>query len=257
MGIRIQQYMGWGLKDLNVRGYNLTDDDRINPDFDMEDVYGWETIDAFMHWLHNDFEANDGKEAKAIIAEANGECGYAVSLQYLVYDYIRDTDGKKKTIQRNAPGIVFSPEFGSEHVLLFHELVGDCVRYDNTMDYYLWSKLSGQEESTEPMLVDLTDRGAIYPQCNVIKKATAPEYKGESDVLNKTSIMAGQYNRLVGRWAKDVKPMLSGDDLTYALDAYRPDIPEFILLWTHYIGIFKDWKSTVQELRPMIYIFWS
>ena len=255
MGIRIHKQLGYGLVDLEiVENGSLDDDPRINPEFLREEFYhdelhSYDLVEKFCKWIDSEFQKDrQNNECADIIRKANGEKNSDfISQPYGHVEYLRGKrKGFKDEVNRNAPFFSFDSEYGSPHVICFTEPFSpDWERYDDTIDYYM-------AEGSEANVKDLTHRCGIYPYISVIQIPGSDLGEEWRD-----KYAPSEYNRMVGRWDKDSKPLLSGDKLETALNCYRPIIPESILLWTYYIGIFKDWEKTVQELRPMIYTYWS
>lgn len=255
MGIRIKIQLGYGLTNLNVeKNGRITDDPRINEDFTDEEsydkLYESKTVDEFAQWIHSEFEKDkEDNECADIIRRANGNYSKDFMMPpFDVYSYINDKDREqcKRDIKSNAPFFRYDSEYGLSNVICFSDPFSpDWQRHDDMIDYYM------SEDST-PEVKDLTSRCGIYPNISMIK---IPHIELEEKWRDKYA--PSEYNMMVGRWEKDREPILSGEMLEIALNSYRPLIPDSILLWTYYIKIFKDWERTVQELRPMIYTYWS
>jgi len=69
---------------------------------------------------------------------------------------------------------------------------------------------------------------------------------------------ASAYSQLVGWWDKKQKPLVQGEALRHFLEDYRPVLPIDVtaVLW-FMRDAFKDVDSFVNELRPMIYVYWG
>ena len=258
MGIRIKKQLGYGLTDLKIEHLGkLSDDPRINPEFTDEEFYNdklhtHEFFLEFCEWMHKEFEKDrKNNECSDLIRKANGwdEDEFFIGpygYHEVLFPEKHKREGFRKEVLGDTPFFEFNSEFGLSNVICFGEpLSPDWSRYDDTIYYYM-------SESAEPNVVDLMHRCGIYPYISVI------QIPGSNlpDPWRK-KYAPSEYNMMTGRWDEDRKPDLSGEHLEIALNCYRPIIPDSILLWTYYIGIFKDWEKTVQELRPMIYTYWS
>jgi hypothetical protein len=67
----------------------------------------------------------------------------------------------------------------------------------------------------------------------------------------------GTYAELVGTWDKKLAPFAKGYTLQHLREDFRPTLPFNILALLMWSGIAKDPASFVNDLRPMIYTYWS
>lgn len=258
MGIRIRKQLGYGLTDLKIeRLGGLSDDSRINTEFTDEEFYNdklhtHEFFLEFCEWMHKEFKKNNKhNECTDLIRKANGLvkdefCTGPYGYYDVLFPEKHKSEEFKNRVLMRTPFFQFDSEFGLSNVICFGEPFStDWYRYDDTIDYYI-------ENDSDPNVVDLTHKCGIYPHISVI------QIPGSNlpDKWRK-KYAPSEYNMMVGRWDENKRPVLDGENLEIALNCYRPIIPEGILLWTYYINIFKDWEKTVQELRPMIYTYWS
>ena len=260
MGIRIHKALGWGLTNVKEGKFRI-EDDRLNE----EPEEGWftesqEKFLPFIEW----FTKNKDGEVREIISEIDGVPAKHCCPSYGLLRWAKEFSetGKIKDLPHYNNFYHHQSEYGLPHVVQFTPLdYPDWYRFDDTLDYYEAGCIAKSK------VLDLTDRCGIYPYTSVIRHTDAPPipqsaYKNDLIKLAEQHtklqrIGPSLYNQLVGRWDKKAKPILKGEVLEYMLKWYRPAISDSVLLYTHYLKIFKNWKLTVQELRPMIYTWWA
>lgn len=256
MGIRIHKAMGWGLVDVKTTNGRITDD-RFNIVSD-EDSGWYETcensLEKFISWVRRERK----REAIKLAAAANNTTPGNKSGQQWGIDMFEIHGNKinrKEVLKKYQETHFFThdSEGGNPEVVVFCPLgQKSFYRSDDTIDYY--------ETSNMEPTVKLLNRCGIYPWVGLYKipgAPTPPSHPFDKETIDKITMDPAHYQMLVGRWDEDQPAIATGEIKEYLLKYYRPKIPDSILLYTHFVGIFKDWIKTVQELRPMIYTFWS
>ena len=257
MGIRIKKIIGYGLTDVKCKDGEIVDP-RFNLSLFKETEtqpyigdYLQEKVYEYTQWI---LDKKNHEEAATLVIKANGEDLNEIKKKYKdswTFSFLNvpfwESGLKDKPVSEFDDPFVHDGEYGNPKVCLFKSLYDKEVhRSDNLIDYY-------EADEAKSKVKLLTHRCGIYPFTNMIRipgtTPTKPEFK--------TRIEPSWYNQMVGRWDKKQKPTESGIYLQDLLDNYRPIIEPNIVLFTHFCGIFTDWEKTVQELRPMIYTYWS
>lgn len=238
MGIRINKVLGWGLCDVQTKETFTVTDPRFSGLLNEKNC--WDIIEgrckAFAGWIRDPEKHQEAAEA---LGKAWGQplddTEFRLEISWL-----------KKSVEKKDHYYCYDPEYGDPSVIVFLpiETSSQWWRHDDTIDYY---------EAGEPSsnVKPLTRRCGIYPFLGMCRIPNT----GPSKFPNR--IGPADYNQMVGRWDKDLPPLVKEPYLTDLKRNYRPVIPTSILLWTYYVGIFANWEKTVQELRPMIYTFWG
>lgn len=250
MGIRIHKVLGWGLDDVQSENDSIINDprfvddinDKINDPFD---------VNAFLDWIKDNKD-----ECNRLCAKANGE-KQSQYLDFVVSYMLQDRDNGKSNFADRP--IVYSPEYGLSHVFIVSPVHSkEYYRYDDIIDYYEDASQGGQKDR----VVRLDKHCGIYPDVMMRRFSDAPFYELDDvshlipNLHTANKILPSTFNQLVGRWNSE-SPVPHAKLAEYLLKNYRPDISDEILLLTWFAKIFKDWLKTVQQLRPMIYTYWS
>lgn len=257
MSIRIHKALGWGLNDVEAEGCHIKDS-RFHPDILDDEYEWWENEDQrnrdFMNWI-----ADKGNQVKAaeLICRANGEDikdeEETFRVMNLDFDLLNAatfwSEGEKNKVEFES-GVIYQGEFGLSNVCLFKPIIDPFhkfFRWDDYIDYYE----AGSDSSNKVQL--LTNRCGIYPYVGMLRiPGTKPSHKKFGRYMD-----PAMYNRLTGVWDESQDSLVHGEFLEDLLNNYRPRIHPMIMIYTQFIGIFADWEKTIQQLRPMIYTYWS
>lgn len=244
MSIRIHKIIGWGFNNIKATEKEGIIDERIKTDFFQSKEYRSREGDAdgFLKWLKDNEQEHEELLDKVSPSESQGNSGFYVKWA------IGDISNEK--VKRNNHSVIYDPEYGRKETLLFTSL-GDkrVYRYDDIIDYYE----AGTEP--EPTVKDLTPFCGIWPHTGVVHIPHAPHF-GEEKYLSHYD--AGEYNRMVGKWSKRTRPLLTDPEmLEYFKKWYRPVIDPTLILYVKFLDILNDFEKTIQDLRPMIYTYWS
>jgi hypothetical protein len=201
----------------------------------------------FLKWVRNNTE-----ECNNILSSVYNRRRYLshffVHFNYGEIDKIIDAEERRKFLsQKFHPSFISETEYGIGRVFGIVPIDFPHWRqYDNIIDYY-------SEPSGKNHVKWLDRRCGIYPfnVCMHLKK-------GKQPVGNLGEHPDGsQFNIAVGRWTKNSPPTMTPELVKQALEKYHCHIPESILLWTHYLDLFRNWEATISELRPALYTYWS
>ena len=209
-------------------------------------------VEDFFHWvLDNQNEASDlcrgAKGLPLMTEEEKGTAckfprGLDITFLWLLQDW-RQKDRDWKWHE----GAVHEPEFGDPKLFGFVPLENPTYyRSDNTIDYY-------ESEDAEVVIKPLSHRGGVYPHSGTM---FLKGYLPASEEFPRT-INIQEFNYMTGQFDTNSKAREGPEKVKYLLENYIPEIPSSIMLWTHYLGIFKDWKKTINDFRPYIYTYWA
>ena len=240
MSTRIHKILGWGLSDINN---SIEEDERLDSEACC-DYDKLRAIDEFLDWVKN-----NGEEAKEVKKKVDGE-GHGCSFLDITFLLSKKEDG---TIDKSKihDFLTYDSEFGNSSVMIFCPITAhDWYRYDDIIDYYEAGCGVGEGEVNV-----LTNCCGIWPySTSMIHIPGSPKY-GEEGFPE--SMMGGDYNREIGVFSKEMRPILKGDDLDYYKKYYRPSIAPSLILHLYWLKIFTNFYETIHELRPMIYTYWS
>lgn len=265
MGIRIKKILCYALTDLKTSEdrWTITDErisSKIRNDRNTfwDQVYDSKSNKNFIEWIR------DNREGLCVDlrCRANGTDRTKhdfidIGLCWLLNDLYGPP--RKPIFPVVRPRIdfptlcVYDPEYGLPNVMGFVDCLSkDWYRSDNTIDYYEASK---NEAPCEPSVQEIPC--GIYPHLMMIKKPGTEPMHGVDNDRFKQGMPPAQYQMMTGRWDKKQSPICGSDVAQYLLKSYRPLIPDSILFWTYFMGIFENWEVGVQDLRPILYTYWS
>jgi len=254
VGIRIHKIIGWGLNNIVADEKGKVIDPRINIDFFQSEDY-WDkadNVDAFFTWIEKNEEdcvkiLREVEPLSEKIQAGNEE----KAKKYDIHIFWALNAGKKAEIEisdYNLYPVTYDSEFGKKEILLFSPIDSkDWYRYDDIIDYYE----SDKQENTVKIL---TNSCGIYPYLGMVHIPHAPNF-GKENYPN--TLWPAEYNRAIGVFSPNSKPLLQEPELSYFKKWYRPTIPAMVILHVKYLNIFKYFNETIHELRPMIYTYWA
>lgn len=241
MGLKINKVLGYGLLDVKSNGYNV-DDDRFLFQSMPEHLYSIDERE-FLNWFMQNQE-----ECISVLASFNRTKEDTVCNGFALRWMNRDIkDGFKKP-EHHTP-LTYDGDYGLPNVMVFNAMeYKDWIRRDDTIDYYESGCSPQNNAYVLPNSCGIYPHLGMYPKCGVSIPA---------DVSMTYPISPSLYNQLTGEWDNKQSPLAEGKMLEHFLNDYRPDIPDSIILMAYRYGFLNDWKRTLCELRPMIYIYWN
>lgn len=274
MGIRINKNLGYGIL-LKPDGK----DDRVNPEILSEvSNRAYETsISDFTAWLSKEETEHE------IIELAREERNHVNCAQeHKAIQHIRleismlkrsntdtETEFGRTITYDNEYGLVGTNE-NIKEVLLFssiHEKTWS--RYDDPIDYCEHTSLDPDIEYRLSNEVQILHSSGIYPWIGDLKRIGAgPTNK---KVLKRYKVLSADIGmEPIGesgaRWVVPIRYFSyiknhrteNNDPLVeYMRDNFRPVVPTEIIAIMLWSGVFKDVKSALDSIRPMIYTYWS
>lgn len=245
MSIRIYKVAGYGL-DLKVTPHGDVDDPRIKDwtrlcvwDIEPESVVAW---------------AEEHKTEVLALFQRERPADDPESLDFR-FRWAVDNWKIKKV------GRLVYYDFDSSPTCVFtHPRQENWVRCDDIIDYLEETDF----HHSEPR-VQILNRG-IYPYDGWRIQIRPPK---DTSILTDLArypvtitphgieMTAGEYNRLVGRWNRAQKPVAEGALLEHLLRNFRLTVPDALILYLAWTGAFTDVGAFVNDMRPMIYSYWS
>lgn len=247
MGIRVHKMVGYGLDDLRYRatqhGVEMIDD-RVDWKAFRERYYNTESSpEQFIQWM---------RENEGMLREWNGReypgladpPGIEIDIRLLELGF-REA-GSRPTevwscVEHNA-------EYGLPNVLVLIPLGSyrQWFRFDDTLDY---------EEETR--FHDSQSRVRRLPGCGIFPyNSNLIRFRGADKEKTVPSIPPSEYAQLVGTWDPKLPPLASGETLEHLKNDFRPKIPLEVIALALWSGIFRDPRSILDDLRPMLYVCW-
>lgn len=245
MGYRIKKCLGWGLNDVVTEELAIKDTRFIESKDEWEEIFEKDIAD-FFDWVLN----NKDETTKVLKSALPKGLMFSNTFDILLRMKLGEDwkKGDKIDSTRWSRGYSFDAEFGLPNVMMFIPVENpEWDRYDDDLDYYEASM--GQD--AEPKLNILNSSG-IFPHLGIIKIPHEPEVEGLGHYID-----PGEWKRLRGTFLPSRGPSRGEDIAEQVKRSYRPKICDSVMLYTYWLGIWKDWKTTVQELRPMIYTYWG
>jgi hypothetical protein len=247
MGIRVHKVIGYGLNDLKKN------DPRIN--WSVQDIFWDLEIGDFEKWL------NDPEKIKLLrgytVREYRGIESITPEMSF------SDTD--KQLLIRCLNRTKYPTYFhynDRKTICLTAPEANDWCRYDDPLDYAEETVKYHQKERCV-----LLNRG-IFPYDGSLVRVRDPkrkylskpvQLKGEaySDDKGYVYLSGGFYNQLVGRWDSNQKALAKGYLLEHLLSDWKFQTPKPIIALILWSGIFTKPEETIDELKPMLYVYWS
>jgi hypothetical protein len=285
MGLRIYKAIGYGIDNLKYRKVkgecrSMTDP-RVNWDKlrTRQNEENNTSLAHFWDWAKHNQELLTTWIAREQLfwnvdpaKWAAGEAKYAVQ-------QLRDLQGKRDFDHPLYQCVKHDEEFGlPEVMLIIPPNCHDWVRYDDTIDYEE-EKAAGR--SCQPWAKRIAVSGGIHPYNSRMQRVRDPgpgvyhpEDPGRADYLltnadkmssegiwadekGLSAIHAGLYSQLTGLWDPDQKPQVKGVTLKHFQQDWRPALPPLVVALVLWADCFPDPKAFLDDLRPLLYVWWS
>lgn len=253
MGIRIHKVLGYGITD-----YKGKKDPRFSEAFKN---YEWReseiTVEKLIEWLKAnpkemiDICSIDGGHMTAYYKQQKKTDAEIVASMLSIYD----KSNLKIDIQ---DCVTHQDEYGLKKVIVFQPFneLENWSHFDDMIDY---EEAGGLAKNKVKLLKN--SWSGLYPWSgNMYRFRGEPfkDYDGmDSSGYYKGIMSASQFSMLVGRWDKKTKPYGSSKMIEDLTSNWRCKIPAEIVAVLLRLGIVNDVKSFINELRPMIYTYWS
>jgi hypothetical protein len=250
MSIRVHKMLGYGLE-------VQTNDPRINSDVD------WDLLPDFGKFLQQNREQiiSNWLLPEAMKMWPDMDMLFATSnfdfeLQRALYQY------------KNESTVPYGCVVQHRNMLLFRPVSKpDWFRYDNTLDWMEETKLHGQNNRTLVFKTGICpyDHWMVRfrdPPANLFKEPVKAD-RGHVQVDEKgpVGISTCSWNRRVG--LSDPHPMefspLEKDEAIrqHYLNDFRPELPAGVIALVLWSGLAVNPVSFLNDLRPMLYVWWD
>jgi len=273
MGIRVNKVIGYGVKNLKpddprVDWKELHHPERREKRYDTD-------MSQFIRWLQR-----KKVQERLMALNLREYPGIDDGMRRFIETDIKFLIQNIKTQMKNSPTawlylrggpsacLVHEGEGSKQNVMVF--LQPDCPdwhRHDDIMDYYEETRSDGPSSR----VVDLTNRGGIHPYNSAMIRFRKPSkgvYEGQKkpfeskhdlrvDEHGLVSMGVGTYNQLVGRWDPKMKPWAKGKFLAHLRRSWRPKVPLGVLAVMLWHDCFPNLEKFIDDLRPMIYVWWG
>jgi hypothetical protein len=223
MGIRIHKTIGYAIIDLDG-----PDDNRLS-----------KNIQKLMDYLDYTDYGNVNRFKSYLLK---------LPLSNEFYDFERNLAIKSLDNKFNFyDHIIYNGEMGLKNVLLF--IPFDCEhwkRYDNIIDYY--------EEINNNMTTYIKEiKCGIYPyNSSYVDKLTGKPFNEKNSIVHTIVANPDIYDKTT-----KIKDFPEGiNTIQDVLDRATPEIPITIVWLCKFLNIFKD-EKTINEMKPIIYTYWS
>jgi hypothetical protein len=208
-----------------------------------------------------DFVAWIKKHKQEVFDLYKRECPTTRSAEGTNTDIALLTMGGRQPIENPSRSIIHDEEGGKPSVMLLIEpsMFRQWYRYDDTID--------GFEEKPYQSRVKLLGGAGIYPYGSgwtrmrkpaksFIKEGEGLEIPKDCDNLGPYLIGPAAYAHLVGTWDPKLPPLAEPDLLEHLKKDFRPMLPYGIVALVLWAECFKDPAAFLDELRPMLYVWW-
>jgi len=275
MGIRIKKTIGYAVKDVITDDWRMGDDPRFNKNFwneDYSDVgddeepamerYSTTRFPDFEKWVKSNYDLILDIAEKDFRRQIVNDKEIEIKKEDKIREIDYPINWMKSEIKEKGEGAsdfwftdfcVHDFEFGLKVMLFKPPSYKDWQRRDNIIDY-CEANIDG---NTEPYVKDLPASG-IYPHLGMIRFRDATSEVSEA-LAEKHRLMPAEYSMLVGRWSRTMEPGIKrAADLQDLEENWRCQMPiEMIMAMAFINEGFTDLKSFLNELRPMLYVYWS
>lgn len=271
MGIRVNKRIGYGVDNILWRKIDKYSYELNDPRFDIEKwknnkAERW-TSEQFINWCDKNVDKIQEAAKLDLIGKNYYKNDEFVMLELnLLKSFIKlkEEDSFVKNLRQKHLYDTFycNYEGGIKNVFIMEPL--SCGnrwhRHDDMIDW--------EEETTK---YDQTNRyemmgwSGIFPY-NVSMIRYKNSYPEELDSIINTHFVepikkgrmdASTYSQLVGHWSPKIAPIAKGDVLKDLKENWRCQIPIEIYAQLLAMGFVKDVASFVNELRPILYVYWS
>jgi len=227
----------------------------------------------FLEWIN---DLKNSEEHRRILEEANGPSatdvyGIQFGIGVAASRFFNLPEDQRKIDSEFHFHFLRDFEYGEDYMFgIIPPEQKDFYRYDDIIDYYSHRK---NLRNTVEWLDQRTGNSGVYPHTmmvripheppieitpeDIVSLDLPPSIKKSKPSALPDRLDCGIFNRLVGLWDERSCPVLKDEVVARCKQIYRPEIFASVLLWTHYVGVFKDWAKTVNQLRPCIYTYWS
>jgi len=260
MGIRVKKTVGWGIPDL------ITDDrgNLVDPRFDSEafrdmgeGAYEVSYPD-FVEWVA---QHQDRLKELLHLDDAEG-VEWWLTMERFRLKQKPSYNGRWTPLD----SIYWGDEFLDSDVL---QIIPPCMfsewfRRDDTIDFIEETNNHRQQNRAE-----LLKGCGIYPYSSGWLRFRDPvesmwedaqkEHMTPGDELGPTKLTPATYAQLVGTWSEEMPPMAQSPLLEHLQQDWRPKLPSGVVITLLYfekcfpLGI----ESMMNDLRPMLYVYWS
>lgn len=264
MGIRVNKIIGYGVTDLAEK----------DPRVDWENLYSENSklyeqdSKGFLEWCERNIDKIEELWAAENPGDSNGidpspkEIG--LSFKRWHFELLKKTLNNKK-FKKSRPynWVEFDDESDDNTIVLLAPEYPHWKRYDDIIDWVEETQLYKQKNR----VVKLDHLGGIHPYNNIMIRVNNPPeglYRKYVEIQSKTGHCADKhgytmltiqnYNRLVGRWSENVKPIAQGDALNHFLNDWRPQIPATICALIAWLDCFST--DFIRDIRPLMYVCW-
>jgi hypothetical protein len=263
MGIRVHKYIGYGVRDLKCRRSRYSSATMLDTRVDWKKLYGngekaWGTQkEKFekwcrrnMRWLRELYQRE--YPARRVLKPKD------IKLElFLMFDGMEDR-------WRLNECYTHQDEFGDPKVMLFQPpQCKDWRRYDDTIDYVEESEKYKQHGRVLPL-----SGAGIWPYCHSwIRFRDPPEgmfdeksrlpFNAASDDKGPVMLSPGDYSMLVGKWDPKQPPQAKEDMLKHYKEDWRPALPFGVVAVVAWLNCFTDIEAFLDDLRPMLYVYWG
>jgi len=259
MGIRIHKVLGYGVDNIQhgKKGWDMQDPRIDTKKFrDLHSKAYEMGGPEILKWLKNEKEALVQFHDKHHPSKQKEKDDEFRDLDFQFFLRGIEDHLERKKIHDFGSSIIWDGEYGLPNVMQFVPITcPDWRRYDDTIDYH--EETDGREQAN---WVKFLKVGGIFPWNGWVrfrdpKPGILKEDAKKGDLVR---LDPATYSQLVGWWDKREKPLALGDTLKHFLEDYRPILPIDVtsILW-FMRNAFKDVDSFLNELRPMIYVYWA
>jgi hypothetical protein len=266
MGIRVHKAIGYGVTNLkhrcNKSGVRMSDP-RIN--WDLFSSCGEKdcTWEEFLQWCL--------EHISEIYALYKNDTSLSEELLPDEFHWLKRTHKNIKLWS----SFRHDSEFGLPGTLLIiPPEMKDWFRYDDAID---WEEETRRHQ--QKSRVELLRPFGIYPYSNFMVRFRDPPsgiYDDPGNVLNSywrlkypedatrdnlelVKLSPSVYSQLIGTWEGlgKPKPIVKGAALKHLKNDWRSQIPLTVISLILWSGCFTDPKSFIDELKPLLYVWWS
>jgi len=256
MGIRPHKVAGYGVTNIKV-----LDKEVIDPRVDWERLRSGELWDAtpqeFLSWM---------KKNRTKILELARATGEAV--QFTSFDWVVELMEQRK-LPEPAQCIHYHHEGGGLYnvlVLTPPDMTDTWERYDDTLD---WMEETHRSKGKKSWVMRIRDAG-IYPYNGYYIRSRKPKQSFLADPnqipsdertghiydeLGPVLLTARAYGLLTDKTFGG--PLAKGAFLRHLKRDFRPPVPYTILALILWSECFKDPVAFVNELKPLLYLYWG
>jgi hypothetical protein len=263
MGIRITKVLGYGVRNLKTRkkgksGYPEACDPRVDTEKLQHLLYqtGDHYMPEFVSWMKDHKEEILSLHAREWVGTVMSSGGHDDFDFRMNVDSLSQAKCEKMSV---SACITHQEEYGLPKVLVFRPPeFPEWDRHDNMLD---WIEAKGVPCNHSREI----KRAGLWPYDSGMIRFRKPSQSfskqkslgNRCDEWGPVHLNPSEYSQMVGWWDPKRSPLAEGDFLEHLKKDFRPRVPMTVIALVLWTGAFPDPAAFIDDLRPVLYVYWN